>query len=131
MNFRRKRPPFPSFLLYVAVFAAGVLLERAGWLPGRPLPVFHQARALIREHYVDRARVNSPELEQGAITGMVYSLGDRGHTSYLTGAARQRLKQGLAGQLDGIGVRVAAVGRRATVVQTAAGSPARAAGLRV
>jgi carboxyl-terminal processing protease len=130
MNLRR-RPPFPTFLLYLAVFAAGVLLERAGWLPGRPLPVFHQARGLIRDHYIDRSKANSPELEQGAIAGMVFSLGDRGHTSYLTAAARQRLKEGLAGQLDGIGVRVAAVGRRATVVQTAAGSPARAAGLRV
>lgn len=127
----KRRPPFPTFLLFLAVFTAGVLLERNGWVPGRPWPLLHEAHALIDEHYVDRAKLQGPALEHGAIAGMVRALGDTGHTRYLSAAERARHKDALAGRVEGIGIRVAAIDRRATVVQTAAGSPARAAGLRV
>src|SRR5262245_17565372 len=131
MTFKARRPPFPAFLLYLTVFATGVLVERAGWLPGGPMPLLREARDLINRFYVDRSKLQGPDLEHAAIAGMVSALGDSGHTTYLSAAQRRRHKEALAGQVNGIGIRIAAIDRRATVVQTAAGSPARDAGLRI
>src|SRR5690348_735980 len=61
---------------------------------------------------------------------MLASLGDTGHTTYLTRADVQRLKSGLEGHLEGIGARMSVRKGRPTIIQTMPGSPARAAGLR-
>jgi carboxyl-terminal processing protease len=69
-------------------------------------------------------------MTQGAIEGMLLSLGDVGHTGYLTADEFQNLESGLKGQMEGIGARLTVRNRRPTIVQTMPGSPARAAGLK-
>jgi carboxyl-terminal processing protease len=145
------------------VFLGCVLAERFGWVPGRhanePASVrttfrpFWEAWDLIDRYYVDRSSVNDQQLMQGALSGMVNSLGDIGHTTYLTSKQREQLEQGLSGQLEGIGARLSmrpsprgrtrrfsrnASGFRwhpprltvPTIVQTMPHSPARTAGVK-
>jgi len=51
--------------------------------------------------------VVSPQLlAYGAISGMVDSLGDTGHSVFLTPAEVQQENQAIAGKLDGIGAEV-------------------------
>jgi carboxyl-terminal processing protease len=69
-------------------------------------------------------------MTQGAIEGMIASLGDFGHTTYLTAEQLRQLETGLKGKLEGIGARMTIRQRQPTVVQTMPGSPARKAGLR-
>jgi carboxyl-terminal processing protease len=126
-------------LLFIA-FTAGVMADRAGWLPGssRRQPAglghtfdpFWEAWNLVQAHYVDRSAVQPERMTQGAIEGMLLSLGDVGHTGYLTADEFQNLESGLKGQMEGIGARLTVRNRRPTIVQTMPGSPARAAGLK-
>jgi carboxyl-terminal processing protease len=65
----------------------------------------------------------------GAIEGMLDSLGDRGHTAYLTADDFNRMESDLHGQMEGIGARMTMRKGRPTILQTLPDSPARAAGL--
>jgi carboxyl-terminal processing protease len=162
MNQRRMRPTFPPFLILLIVFAAGVLVERSGWIPGRrgsepaalrtTFAPFWEAWDLVQRYYVDRESVKDEPMMQGSLRGMIDSLGDIGHTSYLTKKQREELNEGLASQLEGIGGGInmlrqpngwlrrfshTASGFRwhvqrrrvPTIVQTMPRSPARAAGV--
>jgi carboxyl-terminal processing protease len=143
MNDRYEAPPrwhFPPFLLLLAAFAAGVFLDRAGWIPGRSdrqpahlgktFAPFWEAWRKVQDHYVDRTRVDDGRLTQGAIRGMLHELGDPGHTTYLTPQDRARLKRELAGQMYGIGASIGLDKGQPTIVTTVPGSPAQAAGIR-
>src|SRR5262249_32733891 len=79
---------------------------------------------------VNREVVEPERMTRAAITGLVMSLGDPGHTSYLTPEERQRLESGLKGELEGIGARMSVRRRLPTIVNTFPNSPARVAGLR-
>jgi carboxyl-terminal processing protease len=134
-----RRRPFPLVVVVLAAFLLGVLAERSGWLPGayhqppglgRTFEPFWEAWRLVEQHYVDRASVQPKRMTEGAIAGMLDSLGDTGHTTYLTAEELQRLEQSLKGQMEGIGARMTMRKRRPTIVQTMPDSPARAAGLR-
>ena len=130
-----RKLPVPLVLVLLAGFALGVLADRAGWIPGarRDPPgyaAFWEAREKIQANFVERDKTKDANLSTGAISGMVAALGDRGHTSYLTKKNRERMREGLAGEIEGIGARVALVSTRATVVQVMTKSPARAAGVK-
>jgi carboxyl-terminal processing protease len=131
-NRPRSRSTF--LILLLAAFAAGVLLDRAGWLPGSAVPpglgrTFGEAWRLVEQHYVDRSAVKPGRMTDGAIEGMLASLGDVGHTTYATREELQELEQGLKGEMEGIGARVTLREHRPTVMDTVPNSPARAAGL--
>ena len=135
MNAPPRKLPVPLVLVLLAGFAVGVLADRAGWIPGarRDPPgyaTFWEAREKIQANFVERDKTKDANLSTGAISGMVSALGDRGHTSYLTKKSRERMREGLAGEIEGIGARVALVSTRATVVQVMPKSPARAAGVK-
>jgi carboxyl-terminal processing protease len=118
---------------------SGVLLDRSGWLPdagrrpppqlGKTFDPFWEAWHLVDRFYVDHEAVQPEHMTQGAIAGMVASLGDTGHSTYLTADELRQLQSGLNGELEGIGARLTIRQGRPTVVQTIPGSPARAAGL--
>src|SRR5262245_60227202 len=81
-------------LVGVPAFALGVYAERSGLVSGTsaspPADVgntfdpFWETWNLVREHYVDRNAVDPKRMTVGAIDGMLASLGDDGHTTYLT-----------------------------------------------
>jgi carboxyl-terminal processing protease len=129
------------FLLVLLVgFSGGVHLERFGLVPGSPAWVpahlgktfepFWEAWDLVEQHYVDKEAVQPRRMTEGAIDGMLASLGDVGHTTYLTPEEVKQMAQSLEGKLEGIGARLTVRQRRPTILQTIPGSPARESGLR-
>jgi carboxyl-terminal processing protease len=139
-DMRRPSRTYPQVLFLLLAFATGVLLERTGLVPGggprEPASLRHtfapfwQAWDLIHTHYVDRQDLNDTSLTRGAIFGMLESLGDVGHTTYLTPDEVQRMEADLKGQLEGIGATIGFRKRRPTIAQTMPDSPARSAGLK-
>jgi carboxyl-terminal processing protease len=120
--------------LLLAAFAVGVLLDRSGLLPGSPVPrglgsTFAEAWRLVERRYVDRSAVQPARMTDGAIEGMLASLGDVGHTTYVTREELKELQQGLKGELEGIGARVTLRDHQPTIMDTVPNSPARAANL--
>jgi carboxyl-terminal processing protease len=130
---------FPFVFVALAAFAGGVLLDRAGWVPGgggapfgigRTFRPFWQAWRLVKEYYVDPQSAQDETMTRGAIAGMLDSLGDVGHTSYLTPDEVRRLEDSLSGKLEGIGARITVRNRQPVILQTLPRSPARKAGLK-
>jgi carboxyl-terminal processing protease len=133
------RRPLPVYFLLLLGILAGVMLDRSGWLPGSmnraPAHVgatfdpFWEAWNLIERNYVDRSALQPVRMTQGAIAGLVESLGDTGHSSYLTADELHQLTSGLNGEMEGVGARMSIRRGRPTIVQTLPDSPARTAGL--
>ncbi len=83
----------------------------------------------IDENYVDRASVKPRSMAYGAITGMVNSLGDTGHSSFLNPEmvqAEQTIEQG---KFAGIGAEVQKKDNQIVIVAPMDGTPAQKAGL--
>jgi carboxyl-terminal processing protease len=135
-----RRQPLAWVLPLLFGLLGGVLLDRSGWLPGpssRPpaglghtFDPFWQAWNLVEEHYVDRQAIQPRRMTEGAIQGMLDSLGDVGHTTYLSPEELKQVESGLQGELQGIGATISVRERRPTIVGTLPDSPARKAGLK-
>lgn len=128
-------------ILLVAAFAAGVyadrLLNPSASVPTSEPPgvanqfqVFWQAWNLVDRYYVDKSAVDPKRMTYGAISGMLDSLGDVGHTRFLTPEDLKAEQETLAGKLQGIGIEVTIRNGLPTVVAPIDGSPAAEAGLR-
>ncbi len=134
-----RRPIHPILLLLLGLLA-GIFLGRSGWLPGtaareppglgHTFDPFWETWHLVDEHYVNRQAVQPRRMTEGAIEGMLASLGDVGHTTYLTPAELKEVESSLQGELEGIGAILTVRDKRPTIAQTLPDSPARKSGLR-
>ncbi len=88
---------------------------------------FWQAWTIIHQEYVSQP-VDDTKLMQGAINGMVNSLGDA-HSTYMDPQTYKDATAELAGSYEGIGATVDTTGSFLTIVSTFANSPAAKAGL--
>jgi carboxyl-terminal processing protease len=88
---------------------------------------FWEAWQIIHAQYVDQP-VNDTKLMQGAINGMMQSLGDA-HSTYMDPATYKDANAQLAGTYEGIGAFVDTTGTYLTITSTMVGSPAEKAGL--
>ena len=88
---------------------------------------FWEAWTIIHQQYVVQP-VDDTKLMQGAINGMVNSLGDA-HSTYMDPQTYKDANASLAGSYEGIGAVVDTTGQFLTIVSTFAGSPAAKAGL--
>ncbi len=88
---------------------------------------FWEAWTIIHQQYVSQP-VDDTKLMQGAINGMVNSLGDA-HSTYMDPQTYKDATADLAGSYEGIGAVVDTTGSFLTIVSTFAGSPAAQAGL--
>ena len=89
---------------------------------------FWQAWGLVHSQYVDQP-VDDQLLMQGAISGMLNSLGDP-NTGYMDPFEYQQANAPLTGEYEGIGAWVDTSGEYLTVISPMEGSPAEAAGLK-
>lgn len=83
----------------------------------------------IQTSYYDKSVLNPQKLLNGAISGMVQSLGDP-YTLYLPPEQNTDFKQGLAGQFEGIGAELGMKGKQTIVISPLDSSPAQKAGLK-
>lgn len=93
------------------------------------LELYAEALDVVRDDYVDQGAIDPDKQTYGAIEGMLGTLGDKGHTRFLTPEEREQNQEGLSGSYVGIGVQLEA--REGDVVITAPieGSPAEEAGV--
>lgn len=88
---------------------------------------FWETWTLIHQQYVDQP-VDDLKLMQGAISGMLASLGDP-HTSYMDPAQFKDANSSLSGEYEGIGAYVDTTGDFLTVISPISQSPAEKAGI--
>ncbi len=141
MDYRRASQPRPLIWVFLPVltFVVGIMLERYQLLPGGPahappgvgstFDIFWEAWNLVDAHYVDRQAIQPLPMTRGAIRGMLASLGDVGHTAFVTPEDFQDLKAKIEGHMVGIGASLRMAKNVPTVVYVLPKSPARNAGL--
>ena len=88
---------------------------------------FWQAWDIVHEYFVDQP-VDEELMMQGAIRGMLESLGDQ-HTTYMDPQQYKDATSDLAGEYEGIGAYVNTDSNFLTIVEPIKGSPAFEAGL--
>ncbi len=89
---------------------------------------FWEAWDLVHEQYVDQP-VDDIKMMQGAISGMMDSLGDE-HSGYMDPQTYEEATRPLDESYEGIGAYVDVSGDYLTVISPIQGSPAEAAGLK-
>ncbi|CAN5800884.1 S41 family peptidase [soil metagenome] len=95
------------------------------------LRVYSEALDIVQDDYVDQDSVNPRQQTYAAIEGMLDSLGDEGHTRFLTPEEWQRNREGLSGNYEGVGIEIKSKKDQVVVVAPIDGSPAERAGVRV
>jgi carboxyl-terminal processing protease len=99
--------------------------------PARPdFELMAEAWNTIQRVYVDRRAVTPKHMTYGAISGMVDSLGDTGHSRFLTPEMVQQEANVIRGRLEGIGAEVQEKNNQVIIVAPMDGSPAQKAGLK-
>lgn len=130
-----------SLALLGAGIGGGILLDRkvlSTFVPVTGIPedaesnfqLMAEAWNAIYKSYVDRPAVVSDTLTYGAISGMVDSLGDTGHSRFLSPAMVKEQASFTSGQFEGIGAYVEMRDGHVVIVSPMDGSPAQKAGLR-
>ncbi len=84
----------------------------------------------LQVSYYDKTVIDPQKLLNGAISGMVESLGDP-YTVYLPPVQNNSFKEGMAGQFQGIGAELGMRDKQIIVVAPLAGSPAEKAGIKI
>lgn len=79
--------------------------------------------------YYDKSKIDQQKMLNGAISGMVQSLGDP-FTLYLPPVQNNNFKEGLAGQFSGIGAELGMKDKDIIVISPLDGSPAERAGIK-
>lgn len=88
---------------------------------------FWEAWTIIHQQYVDQP-VDDTKLMEGAINGMMQSLGDA-HSTYMDPQTYKDANAQLAGSYEGIGAYVDTTGKYLTITSPIPGSPADKAGI--
>ncbi len=89
---------------------------------------FWQSWQIVHDQYVDQP-VDDTKLMEGAIRGMLESLGDQ-HTSYMDPDQYLQANMDIEGEYNGIGAWVDSTGEYLTIVSPMPDSPAEQAGLK-
>lgn len=90
----------------------------------------NQAWQLIQDKYVDQKAVDANQMTEAAISAMLATLHDEGHTRYLTAEESQAQTESLSGEYVGVGIQVEQRTEGIVVVAPIDGSPAMEAGVR-
>jgi carboxyl-terminal processing protease len=90
-----------------------------------------EAIEIIRDNYVDRSILEpTSNLTYGMLDGLVRSLGDAGHSTFMTPDQVREASEDLSGSFSGIGAFLGERGGAPIIVSVISGSPADRAGLR-
>jgi carboxyl-terminal processing protease len=97
--------------------------------PEQGLDIVEQAWNIIFRDYVDRDKLDTGTLTQGAIQGMVEALDDP-YTAYLDAETYQLSLKDFEGKFEGIGAYVAVENGQIVIIAPIADSPAERVGIR-
>ncbi len=93
------------------------------------MALYAEALKAVREDYLDREALEPKEQAYGAIRGMLDSLGDEGHTRFLTPEEVEYDHEGYSNREVGIGVKLKVREGKVVVSSLIDGSPAQEAGI--
>lgn len=93
------------------------------------LALYAEALDVVRDDYVDQGAVDPTKQTYGAIEGMLETLGDEGHTRFLTPNEREANRRQTSGTYVGIGVTLRDDEDRVVVAAPIEDSPAERAGM--
>ncbi|EFO81396.1 carboxyl-terminal protease [Oscillochloris trichoides DG-6] len=129
-------------LLLVVALATGVLvgivgnnlLSKDGTCPESPqvcadFTAFWEVWRFTRDNFVDADAIDPQLMIDGAINGMLDTLGDHGHTRYMGAEQATEWDEALRGSFEGIGAYIDVRDGQTIIVNPIPGSPAEAAGL--
>jgi carboxyl-terminal processing protease len=127
-------------------FSAGLVVDHVAFRPGttstaaqptsttggslQGIDVYDEALQVIRQNFVGRSSLTDQQLLYGSMKGLVDSLGDTGHSVFLTPEEYQAFQNSLNATVAGIGVLMSDSSGALTINKVVAGSPAAAAGLK-
>lgn len=128
---------FIEFALIVGAFAAGFvargqMIARYQQEPAsveQQFTVFWEAWNIAQENFVDPTALDPKAMTYGAIRGMLDSLGDIGHTRFLTPKDLAEERVSMTGKYSGIGAEIGMRDGRPIIVAPFDGSPAQQAGI--
>ncbi len=96
----------------------------------KKLSRFYDAWQIVSDNYVDPEAASTDALVDGAITGLVDSLGDRGHSRYLSPEVAASERESLKGTFEGIGAYLSERDGFVIIAAPIPGTPAERAGVR-
>ncbi len=91
--------------------------------------LFVEALRAVQEDYVDQEAVDPEEQTYGAIKGMIDTLGDEGHTRFLSPEEVEKSREAVSSTYVGIGVRLEEKDDEIVVKASMDGSPAEETGI--
>ena len=92
--------------------------------------IFWQALGIVEDKFIDRDKIDPTELTYGSIRGMLQSLGDEGHTTFLTPQELKREQTDIEGSFTGIGASIGVKDGLPVIITPFDGSPAAQAGVK-
>lgn len=92
------------------------------------MDTFWEVWGLLERDYLETDKLDSVKMMDGAISGMVWGLGDP-YTMYLPPEDNAKAEEDLAGSFYGVGIELAYIDGAVGVLTPLSGSPAEAAGL--
>lgn len=118
-------------LIFGAGMTSGFLVRPATAAGPRPaqFDLFWEVWDLVHEQFVDQDKVDSTAMTYGAIQGMLSTLGDEGHTTFLTPTEAREHEVSLESSYEGIGAYVSVDEGVIRITSPIDGSPAARAGL--
>lgn len=126
---------FSLVLVIVAVAVGAYLFGRSespaglGAADRESLRLYAEALDVVQDDYVDQGSVEPRQQTYAAIEGMLDSLGDEGHTRFLTPEERRQNRRGLSGTYVGVGIQIENKEGSAVVAAPIEGSPAEQSGV--
>ncbi len=90
---------------------------------------FWQVWDIASRNFVDANEVQSQDMIDNSINGMLNALGDEGHTRYLSADDAQRWAESIRAEFEGIGAYIDVREGQTVIVSPIEGSPAEAAGI--
>jgi carboxyl-terminal processing protease len=134
LGFERSR--IPIILTLGLGLIAGIALDQVAvggiqWFnDASDFRLISEAWRIIQSVYVDRKAIQPQALTYGAISGMVDSLGDTGHSRFLDPAMVKALSNLQKNKFEGIGAEIQIKAGHVVIVAALDNSPAQRAGLR-
>lgn len=113
---------------YIPSFAV-VNKEAPSKLTSVDFSLFWNVWEKLEASYYDRTKIDAEKMLNGAISGMIASLGDP-YTVYLPPKQNDNFKEGLAGEFSGIGAELGVKDKQIIVIAPISGSPAEKAGIK-
>jgi carboxyl-terminal processing protease len=92
--------------------------------------LYVEALDTVEQDYVDQEAIDPKKQTYGAIKGMLDSLGDEGHTRFLTPDEAEKNHEVMSSKYVGVGIRLANKNDKVVVSSPLDGSPAKEAGIK-